>query len=256
MEVVKIEWMDILRAKERLGKTSSEGVKERYTRIVISLTDARTDEALHINGDYLAVAKMDGVASTTFFKLNHKNARAIYPSEIEKLYADFSKVFLTNAAEAGKELIIYVGGALSGEIKTATGKTGLKDSSGSDIDPATEDSLSTIVSNQFDASVDTMMLRFNGKPYSTPKTSTNACQRFNGTNPKKIADIIIRNTDAANAVDIGLYNATPATLRAASFELGALASIGFTQVDLYQLGIVSSVDGSHAVVQVIGVESY
>ena len=251
-----MEWIDMLRGEARLQKTEQERVTERYSRIVIDLGTERTDEEIHITGDYLAVAKMNATASTTFFKLNHRNSRQIYPSEIEKLYATYKKIYLTNAAEAGKELILYVGGALSGEIKVQTGKVSLKNASGTDINPATEETLSTIATNQFDASVDTMMLRFNGTPYSTPITSTNAVQRFNGTNPKKIADVIIRNTDAANAVDIGLYNATPATLRAASFEVGALASIGFTKVDLYQLGIISSVADAHAVVQVIGVESY
>ena len=121
---------------------------------------------------------------------------------------------------------------------------------------AVKNAVEGIETNLYDGSTDTIMLRFHGTPYSIPITSTNACQRFNSTNPKKIADIIFKNIDAANAVDIGLYNATPATLRAASFELAAGASFGFTKVDLYQLGIISSVDGSHAIVQVIGVESY
>ena len=133
-----MDLMDYLRGQERIRKGPAEGVKERYTRVVIDLGTARDDVKLHLVGDYLAVAKMDGVASTTFFKLNHRNSRGIYPSEIEKLYATFNGIWLTNAAESGKQLVIYIGGALSGEIKTATGKTGLKDSSGSDIDPAEE----------------------------------------------------------------------------------------------------------------------
>lgn len=248
--------LDYLRGEARIAKSSSERVTERYSRIVLDLGTARTDEKIHITGDYLGVAKCNGAGATTFFKLNHTNSRAIYPTEIEKLYATYNKIYLTNAAEPGKELILYIGGALSGEIKVSTGKTGLKDSAGNDINPATEDTLSGMYTNQYDASVDTIMLRFNGKPYSIPMTSTNACQRFNNTNPTKIADVIIKNIDVANAVDIGLYNATPATLRGASFELPALASIGFVKVDLYQLALISSIAGSHAVVHVLGVESY
>jgi hypothetical protein len=87
--------------------------------------------------------------------------------------------------------------------------------------------------------------------YSTPITSTNAVQKFEASS-KKLTDVIIRNIDAANAVDIGLYNATPATFRAASFEVASGASIGFRKIDLTTLGIISSVDDAHATVQVLG----
>lgn len=249
--------LNYLRGQERIAKTGDERVTERYARVVLDLTEARDEVKIHLSGDYLAVASSTGDSSTTWFRLNHRNSQKIYPNEIEKLYATYKHILLTNAAEPGKELILYVGGALAGEIKVASaGKTQLKNASGTDINPATEDTLSDIETNLFDGSVDTLMLRFNGKPYSTPITSTNACQRFNSTNPKKIADIVIRNIDAAKAVDIGLYNATPATLRGASFELTAGSSMGFTKVDLYQLGIISSIADNHATVQVLGVESY
>jgi hypothetical protein len=252
-----MDYLEWFRGQQRIAKTGEERVTERYARIVIDLTTARDEVKIHLAGDYLAVAQSTGAAGTTWFRLNHRNAQQIYPNEIEKLYATYKHLYLSNAAEPGKELILYVGGALAGEIKVASaGKTQLKNASGVDINPATEDTLSDIETNLFDGSVDTLMLRFNGTPYSTPITSTNAVQRFNGTTPKKIADIVIRNIDAANPVDIGLYNATVATLRAASFELTAGSSIGFTKVDLYQLGIVSSTDGNHATVQVMGVESY
>ena len=92
-----------------------------------------------------------------------------------------------------------------------------------------------------------------GDTYSTPITSTNAVAKFEAAT-KELADVVIRNIDAANAVDIGLYNATPATFRAASFELAAGASLGFRKLDLSTLGIISSVDDAHATVQVIGSE--
>jgi hypothetical protein len=89
--------------------------------------------------------------------------------------------------------------------------------------------------------------------YSTPITSTDAVQKFEAAS-KKLTDVIIRNIDGANAVDIGLYDATPATFRAASFEVAAGASVGFRKIDLTTLGIISSVAGDHAIVQVLGSE--
>lgn len=133
------DWMNWMRGQERIAKTGDERVTERYSRIVIDLGTAREDKEIHISGDYLAVAKMNGTASTTKFRLNHRNSREIYPTEIESLYATYKKIYLTNAAEAGKELILYVGGALAGEIKVTAGKVGLKNTAGSDIDPVRDD---------------------------------------------------------------------------------------------------------------------
>jgi len=258
-----MELLDFLRGQERIAKTGQERVTERYSRIVIDLGTARTDEEIHITGDYLAVAKMDGTASTTYFKLNHINSRQIYPSEIEKLYATYKKIYLTNAADAGKELVLYVGGALSGEIKVSgAGKTGLIDASGTRIDPCKEDgalydelvkhtTALQIIDDWDSANKCKVEEQFGGVVYSTPKTSTNAVAKFEAA-AKLLRDVVIKNTDAANAVDIGLYHATPANFRAASFELGAGASIGFTMVDMNSLAVISSVDDNHAVIHVIG----
>jgi hypothetical protein len=130
-----MDYLDFLRGQARIAKTGEERVTERYSRIVIDLGTAREEVKIHLTGDYMGIAKSNGAAATTFFRLNHRNARAIYPSEIAKLYATYKHIYLTNAAEAGKELILYVGGALSGEIQVSTGKMGLKDSDGGDIDP-------------------------------------------------------------------------------------------------------------------------
>jgi hypothetical protein len=258
------DFLDWMRAQARIAKTDTERVTERYARIVIDLGTAREEVKINISGDYMGVAKFTGTASTTYFRLNHRNAREIYPSEIAKIYATYKHIYLSNAAEAGKELVLYVGGAMSGEIQVNTGKVGLKDSSGGDIDPATEDgNLATCASEL--ATVNTELtaqgveqdklvtaLEWSGTPYSTPKTSTNVVQKFEAGS-KKLRDVIIRNTDATNAVDIGLYNATPATFRAASFEVAAASSVGFREVDLTLLGVLSSVAGNHAIVHVLGV---
>ena len=245
---------ELLRQEAR-SKKAGEPTKEQYTRVEIDLDTAREDEELHISGNQITMASCDGAATTTYFKLNHRHSRKLYPSEIEKVVGNFGGIYLTNVAETGKKLILYIGRDIF-IFPSKAGANKILRTDGTPINPATSDNQDTIIANMYDVDSDIIMNKesFGGKPYSTPITSTNACQRFSSTNPEKLRDIIIKNTDASNPVDIGLYHATPATLRGASYELNGGAAIGFRNVDLYQLGLISSTDGNHAIVQVLGTE--
>ena len=95
--------------------------------------------------------------------------------------------------------------------------------------------------------------QFSGAPFNKQQTSTNAMVVLHGST-KKLRDIVIKNTDASNAVDIGITQADVATFRSNSFELKAGAAIGFTMIDLHLLKILSSVAGNHALIHLIGTE--
>jgi hypothetical protein len=99
---------ELLRAEAK-AKKAGEPVKEQYGRISIDLSTARTDEELHISGNQITIALCDGGATTTYFKLNSKHSRKLYPHEITKVLGNFGGVYLTNAAESGKTLTIYLG---------------------------------------------------------------------------------------------------------------------------------------------------
>ena len=99
---------EMLRAEAKARK-AGEPVKEQYGRIEIDLSTAREDEELHISGNQITIAGCDGGATTTFFKLNSKHSRKLYPAEITKVLGNFGGVYLSNAAESGKKLIIYLG---------------------------------------------------------------------------------------------------------------------------------------------------
>jgi len=103
--------LELLRAEQQ-AKRMGEPLKEQYGRLVIDLGTARTDEELHVSGDSIIVATFDGGATTTHFKLNHKHSRELYPGEVEKIYANFGGIYMTNAAEPGKSLVLYIGRAL------------------------------------------------------------------------------------------------------------------------------------------------
>lgn len=97
---------------EALSKKIGEPTKEQYGRIVIDLGEARNDKAMHISGDSLVVAAFDGNATDTHFKLNHKHSRPLYPAEVEKIFAKFGGIYMTNPAQPGKSLVLYIGRAI------------------------------------------------------------------------------------------------------------------------------------------------
>jgi hypothetical protein len=99
---------EMLRAEAK-AKKAGEPVKEQYGRISIDLSAARTDEELHISGNQITIAQCDGGATTTYFKLNSKHSRKVYPHEITKVLGNFGGVYLSNAAEPGKTLTLYLG---------------------------------------------------------------------------------------------------------------------------------------------------
>ena len=94
---------------EQRSKKMGEPVKEQYGRVEIDLSTAREDVPIHIAGNHITIAFCDGGATTTFFKLNNKHSRNLYPAEITKVVGNFGGLYMTNDAEAGKKLIIYIG---------------------------------------------------------------------------------------------------------------------------------------------------
>ena len=217
-----------------------EGVKGRYTRISLKLSAAQTSQELAIEGDYIGVVSITNTG-TCKIRLDHRHSQEIDLREVSEINSPFGKLYFTTDG-AGGEAIIYVGGALTARLKPIQGKVSIRNIAGSDVDLLTE------------ADFDSKMagLQWTGTPYSTPKTSTNAVVKFEAAT-KKLRDVVIRNTHASYEVDIGVYNATPATFRAASFELGAGSSIGFKEIDLNLLAVISSTDGEHAILHVLGV---
>lgn len=231
-----------------------EGVKGRYTRVTLDLTTAKTNERLHIEGDYIGVSSITNTG-TCKIRLDHRHSQEIDLREVSEVFSPFGGLYFTTDG-AGGACVLYVGGLLTARLKPIQGKVSIRNIAGSDVDLALESTLGSVDTELTAQGVEqdklVVAMEWTGTPYSTPKTSTNAVQKFEATT-KKLRDIVIRNTDAANAVDIGVYNATPATFRGASFELAAGAAIGFKEIDLTLLGIISSVDGNHAIVHVLGV---
>lgn len=138
--------LEILGIESRIKQAEKESPQERYARVVFPLDNPEyigTDIWIPIDGDYLAKIKYDGSAAGCWFKFGNKRSSIIYAAEFRKRHTPFIKfngIHLSNpASQAGKEFIVFVGGAFAGEIEPSTGeKVGITDVDGADITPSQE----------------------------------------------------------------------------------------------------------------------
>jgi hypothetical protein len=250
------EWYELLKAQrgELKDLMKAEGVKARYARFEFPLGSAESNKEMHLTGDYIGIVSITGTG-TVKIRLDHRHSQEINLREVAEISAPFGKMYFTTDG-AGGTCTVYIGGALAARLKPIQAKVSIRSVAGTDVDLALESTLGDVKTEITAQGVEqdklVVALEWSGTPYSTPITSTNAVQRFEAAT-KKLRDVIIRNTDAANPVDIGVYHATPATFRGASFELAAASSVGFREIDMNKLGIISSADGNHAIVHVLGV---
>ena len=136
--------LEILGIEQKIKQAKKESPDERYARVTIPLDNPEyigKDIWIPIDGDYLAKIKYNGSAEGCYFKFGTKRSSKIYASEFRKRHTPFITfpgIWLTNpVSQAGKEFIVFVGGAFAGEIEPSTGiKTGLTSSDGVDINPA------------------------------------------------------------------------------------------------------------------------
>ena len=111
-----------------------------YKIVTIDLGTARTNELLWCVGDFIGVAAITGSCT---MRINENNLDAINLRISRKIYTPFYRFYITNSAQAGKSVTLYIGGDASFEIDVA-GKMGMINVAGTDINPATEDTLATL----------------------------------------------------------------------------------------------------------------
>ena len=256
-----MELSEIARLWKKLQGLEENLPQSHYARIDVDFSESRNqgnDVVVEVYGDYLARIKYDGDVGDCTVRFSHRNAQKLPVTEFKKQLGLYSKLYLSSTDTSG-HFIFLVGGQFAGEIEPSAGsEVGLINSNGANVDPATEGTLEDVKTatesldaNAFDSATDTIKLGFSGAVYSKQQNSTNALVAVGAT---KLRDVVIMNTDAANAVDLGETAADVATFRAASLELAPGASIGFTQVNLATLFVLSSVAGSHGRISVLGVE--
>ena len=253
---------EMLRAEKR-AKKEGEPLKEQYGRIEIDLGIARDDEQMHLSGDLITVGDFNGTSPTTFFKLNNRHSRKLYPGEIEIIKGEFGGIYLTNAAEAGKKLVLYIARAIY-IYPSSAGKVKLLKTDGTGINPATDEisvdiktAVESLDTNAFDAATDTVKQGFGGNVFNMPVTvamvTDDAKHAFAATT-KKLRDVLIKNTHATDSLMIGENQADVATIRSENFELAAGEAIGFVMVDISTLYYCTKVNAEEPTARLIGVE--
>ncbi|MBA7683796.1 hypothetical protein ES703_92181 [subsurface metagenome] len=102
-----------------------------YQKITLDLGIARTNELFWCVGDFIGVETITGSCT---IRINEVGRDTINLQKVKKTYTPFYRFYMTNTAQAGKTLTLYIGGDAAFEIDVV-GKTGIVDSEGSDIDP-------------------------------------------------------------------------------------------------------------------------
>ncbi len=102
-----------------------------YQKITFDLAIARTNELFWCVGDFIGVETITGSCT---IKINEVKRDTINLQKVKKVYTPFYRFYMTNSAQAGKTLTLYIGGDAAFEIEVA-GKMGIIDSAGTDIDP-------------------------------------------------------------------------------------------------------------------------
>lgn len=114
-----------------LDELDRKGYKVYDTGLIYDLGTARTDVAIDIAGDFLAVESLDGVASIRF---NDKGNRLASLNRLRRFVTPFRRLFLTNTSQVGKTLILAIGRDAFFSAKALEAMK-IANSSGTDIDP-------------------------------------------------------------------------------------------------------------------------
>jgi hypothetical protein len=79
-----------------------------YARVRLFMATARENEVINVMGDGIDKLFYDGSHNGCIIRLDHRHAAPIYIDEIKRIKRKFSRIYLTNTAAAGKELILGI----------------------------------------------------------------------------------------------------------------------------------------------------
>lgn len=129
-----------------------------YQIMTVNLALARTNELVLAVGDYIGIAALTGSCT---MRINEVGFDAANLAIIDEIKMPFYRFYLTNTAQAGKTLILYIGGKSSFGV---SGRRGIINAAGTEINPATEDTLALIKAktDNLDAAISTLALETGG----------------------------------------------------------------------------------------------
>lgn len=102
-----------------------------YTEVNLDLGVARSNAVFLVPGDTLLVAKLTGSLSIQF---NENNNPSVNLALVRRTFTPFERFYLTNAVQAGKEAVLYVGRDASFIGEAMIGSVKLLDPTGTEIE--------------------------------------------------------------------------------------------------------------------------
>jgi len=165
---------------------------KNYELLEIDLSTAREDEEIKYAGDFL-LAKTDGELSGIEVRFNEKNHPKFKLSDWNPIITPFYRFFLTNTAQSGKKLKLFVGkdaSAVAGVSQVNLGNVGLLNTAGEQINPAKEDgNLASIKNNtdKLDTALSNLLKELNKIPKGKPFRKTLTYSAPTGTSTQTIS---------------------------------------------------------------------
>ena len=159
-------------------------------RIELDLSDARDKVEFELSGDVLLTESIDGEVDVYF---NEKDSDFIELDVTRKMYMDFWRIYITNAAQVGKSCVILIGnqGIFDGVSDVARESTQITMQTALDL-AATE------------AKQDTMQtaldLAATAAKQDTMETTLNAIEALSGINYSP-SDDVLESSDAETSVE-------------------------------------------------------
>ena len=189
-------------------------IKGRYSKIEISLDEAKTEEELYLTGDYLNLVSISGNGSCEI-KLDHRHSETINLREISEISGGFERVYFTTNGNGGK-CTFYVGTGFSMHVSTDPQK--LRNSVTVSAQAITDE---TVV----------------------------GCLSYN---PFDLNNVTILNTNGVYTCYVGPYNSDAAYFKAHAYILLPHRTLKFNFVDMYSLGAISYDGVNNVVLSIIG----
>lgn len=97
-------------------------IRKNYTKLVFDLSTARVNYEVDSAGDFIIVQSLSGSAT---LRLNSSSYDTLDLTLIRNLKSSFSRFFITNAAQAGKELVLLKGDAAAFEAASLESMGGM-----------------------------------------------------------------------------------------------------------------------------------
>ena len=189
-------------------------IKSRYARIEIPLDKAETGKELHLTGDYLSIISITGIG-TCEIKLDHRHSQSINLREIKGITGAFEKIYFTTDGGGGM-VSLYIGTGMAVHV----------------------------LANPQEL--------WSGGTAGTQVSTQTAVVQPLATDPIRLTNVSIQNSNGIYACYVGPYNVDVATFKAYAYVLLPHQSLHFRMIEMTALGCISYDGSNNVILDIIG----